>query len=166
MLGRCSIAYSLVTADCAAPTGHLVLLDWITDHQALLWSLSGASVAIFIASLFIMPALIVRIRPDYFSHEHRPPSRWANRSTTVRTLIIVAKNIIGIVLMIAGLAMLVLPGQGLLTIAVGFFLIDFPGKYRFERWLVSRRPILRPMNWLRRRAGRRPLLTYPRAAPA
>lgn len=142
------------------------MLEWIADHQALLWSLSGASVAIFIASLFIIPALIVRIRPDYFSHPQRPPSRWANSSAAVRTLVIVAKNIIGIVLMVAGLAMLVLPGQGLLTIAVGFFLIDFPGKYRFECWLVSRRPILGPMNWLRRRARRLPLVIGPCTSPA
>ena len=53
-----------------------------------------------------------------------------------------------------GIAMLVLPGQGLLTIVVGIVLLNFPGKYRLERWLATRSPVWRSLNWLRRRAGR------------
>ena len=59
--------------------------------------------------------------------------------------------------MLAGIAMLVLPGQGLLTLLVGFLLIDFPGKYRFEKWLVARRWVLQPINWLRLRRHQMPL---------
>jgi len=59
--------------------------------------------------------------------------------------------------LVAGIAMLVLPGQGVLTIVIGIMLLDFPGKYRFERSLAARRPVLRSINWLRRRANR-PLL--------
>jgi hypothetical protein len=36
-------------------------------------------------------------------------------------------------------------------------LIDFPGKFRFERWLVAREPVRQSINWLRNRAGRPPL---------
>ena len=133
------------------------MLDWLDDHQAILWSLAAASLAIFIASLFIMPAIIVRIRPDYFAHDKRPPGRWAKRPPIVRISLQVLKNLLGVTLLLAGIAMLLLPGQGLLTLIVGFFLLDFPGKYRFERWLVARRAIHRPLNWLRRRAGRSPL---------
>lgn len=78
----------------------------------------------------------------------------------MRPLILIAKNLVGLVLLIAGIAMLVLPGQGLLTIAVGLVLIDFPGKFRLERWLATRRPVWRSLNWLRKRAGR-PELTRP-----
>jgi len=53
--------------------------------------------------------------------------------------------------------MLVLPGQGLLTIFVGLMLLDFPGKYQVERRAVSYKPILRSINWLRQRVGRDPL---------
>jgi hypothetical protein len=49
------------------------------------------------------------------------------------------------------------PGQGLLTIAVGLILLDFPGKFRLERWLATRRSVWRSLNWLRRRAGSKPL---------
>ena len=58
----------------------------------------------------------------------------------------------------AGIAMLVLPGQGILTMLLGFILVDLPGKYRFERWLVTRPLALRSINLLRRRAGHDPLV--------
>ena len=45
--------------------------------------------------------------------------------------------------------MLVLPGQGLLTIVVGLVLLDFPGKFRLERWLVSRPRVLALLNRFR-----------------
>jgi len=64
-----------------------------------------------------------------------------------------AKNILGLVLVAAGVVMLFLPGQGLLTIFLGIVLMNFPGKYRLERYIVSRGPVLRGVNWIRRRAG-------------
>jgi hypothetical protein len=70
---------------------------------------------------------------------------------------LVGKNLLGAVLIVAGLLMLVVPGQGLLTIAVGLALTDFPGKFRLERWIVKRPSVWRTINWLRRRAGREPL---------
>jgi len=55
-----------------------------------------------------------------------------------------------------GLLMLVTPGQGVMTLLVGLLLMNFPGKYRMERWLVMRPGVLRALNWLRRRRGQRP----------
>jgi hypothetical protein len=37
-------------------------------------------------------------------------------------------------------------------------LTDFPGKFRMARWLVSRSAVRTSINWLRRRAGREPLV--------
>jgi hypothetical protein len=71
--------------------------------------------------------------------------------------LIVGKNLLGYVLVFAGLLMLFLPGQGVVTILIGITLVDFPGKYRFERWVVSQGPVLRSINRLRKRAGRPPL---------
>ncbi|MCL5807742.1 MAG: hypothetical protein M1418_04170 [Deltaproteobacteria bacterium] len=41
---------------------------------------------------------------------------------------------------------------------LGFIMVDLPGKYRFEQWLVARPLVLRSINMLRRRAGREPLI--------
>lgn len=73
-------------------------------------------------------------------------------------MLLTAKNLLGYALVMAGIAMLVLPGQGMLTILVGILFLDFPGKYWFERWVVARSPVLQSINWLRRRAGHPPLL--------
>jgi hypothetical protein len=83
-------------------------------------------------------------------HEFRHP--------VIRFLILIIKNIFGMVLLLAGISMLVLPGQGILTIMMGLVLLNFPGKRRFERWLIRKQSILRALNWLRRRAGHAPLL--------
>ena len=132
--------------------------NWIGEHQMIFWLIGAASLAIFLITLFTLPAIIVRIRPDYFAHEKRPPSRWVNCSAPVRGVILVAKNVLGFVLIAMGMVMLGLPGQGTLTMLVGFLLIDFPGKYRVECWLVRRRSVARPINWLRHRAGREPMV--------
>ncbi len=54
--------------------------------------------------------------------------------------------------------MLVLPGQGILAILVGLMLIDYPFKHRFERWLIAKPAVHRPLNWLRRKVHREPFI--------
>ena len=73
----------------------------------------------------------------------------------------VLKNTGGVLLGVAGAAMIVLPGQGLLTLFVAFTLLDFPGKRRLELWLVRRPVVHRLLDWIRRRAGRAPLRLPP-----
>ena len=132
------------------------MLDWLKDHQALLYSLGGGTVALLVATVLIVPPVIARIPADYFVHPHRPRRRWADRRW-LRIPIGIAKNILGYVCLITGLLMLLLPGPGMLTLVVGVLLIDFPGKYRLEQWVFSRPPVLSAINWLRRRRGRAPL---------
>ena len=72
-------------------------------------------------------------------------------------MLLIGKNLLGGLLVLSGIAMLVLPGQGLLTIAMGLLLMDFPGKHRLERRIVRTRPVLRSINWLRRKAHKNPL---------
>ena len=136
-----------------------ILMDWIRDHKVLLWYGTIASVVVCIASLVILPAFIVRIPADYFAHAVRPPRRWAKQPAWIRWSIMLGKNVLGLLLRLAGIAMLVLPGQGVLTLLAGFLLIDMPGKYPFEKWLIRRPWIARPINWLRRRRHQPPLQT-------
>lgn len=53
--------------------------------------------------------------------------------------------------------MLVLPGQGILTIVLGISLLDFPGKRPFIRWLVSKPMVYRALDWLRKKTHSPPL---------
>ena len=37
-------------------------------------------------------------------------------------------------------------------------LLDFPGKFRLQRWVLSRRGVLDSINWVRKRRGKDPLV--------
>ena len=56
----------------------------------------------------------------------------------------------------AGVAMLVLPGPGLVVALMGVAMADFPGKHQMLGWLLSRSRILETMNRLRARFGKPP----------
>ena len=135
------------------------MIDWIQTHETILWWLAAASAVTFVATLVVVPWLVVRIPEDYFRdpRHHRMP--WADQHAVVRVILLIGKNLLACLLLVAGVAMLLLPGQGILTILVGVLLLNFPGKYQLERWLIRRRPVLRSVNWLRRRSGREPLET-------
>ncbi|MFW6155460.1 MAG: hypothetical protein ACOC95_09605 [Planctomycetota bacterium] len=132
---------------------------WLENHEVWVTALVVASVVTFVASLVIVPMIVVRIPTDYFAHRKRPGREPGKRcSRGPRIIYRILKNVLGGLLMMGGLAMMVLPGQGLLTLFIGFLLLDVPGKYRVEKRIVSRRPIRRAINWLRHRAKRQPLV--------
>ena len=60
--------------------------------------------------------------------------------------------------------MLILPGQGLLTIVIGIFVADFPGKQTLERRLVANNKVFRAINWIRAKKGVA-ALSYPEGYP-
>ncbi len=133
------------------------LQTWIAGHQALLTYLGFASLAIFLGSLLVIPWLVAQIPADYFSHEHREPARWKTLHPVFRYTILILKNAVGLILLTAGVAMLVLPGQGLLSIFLGLLLMDYPGKFGLERRIISRPKLLQLVNWLRARQHKPPL---------
>ena len=134
------------------------LLDWFRNHSFFLSWLAVFSVVAFIGTLAAIPALVVRIPQDYFLHDRRPPSARSNRGFLQHLVLTGLKNVIGILFVLAGVAMLVLPGQGLLTILIGLMLMNFPGKYTLQRTLISHKTVLSAVNRLRRRAGRPPIV--------
>ncbi|MFO7287816.1 MAG: PGPGW domain-containing protein [Gammaproteobacteria bacterium] len=118
----------------------------------------AVSVVSLLLGALLVPAMILRIPPDYFLPERRVPLAKRSRHPVVRLLLLAAKNLLGAILLIAGFALLFLPGQGLLTLLAGLIIMNYPGKYQFERWLVRRPHVLSAMNWLRQRYGRSPLI--------
>ena len=134
------------------------MVQWIQSHEIILWWLAAVSVITFVSTLVVVPLLVVKIPSDYFAHGRRTGLLWADRHVAVRWMLVLTKNLLGYILIAAGILMLVLPGQGMLTIVAGIMLLNFPGKYKLERWIVSRHPVLRSINWVRRRAGQAPLV--------
>ena len=135
--------------------------EWFSEHDTIIWGLFLASSVMFAGSLIAVPWLVVRIPADYFATVKRRRLSEHSRHPVASLVGRIAKNVTGILFLLAGIAMLLLPGQGILTMLMGVMLLDFPGKYRFERWIVSQPAVLRSINWLRDRANRPPLVMHP-----
>ncbi|MEO1750773.1 PGPGW domain-containing protein [Thiofaba sp. EF100] len=132
-------------------------LVWLGAHPRIVIGLSVFSVLMFIGTLIALPWLITRIPPDYFAPPHRKRSRFAHTHPVLRWDLLILRNLVGLLLLLAGMLMLFMPGQGLLTLLAGLILMNYPGKYRLERWLIQRPALLRAVNALRVRRGAEPL---------
>jgi hypothetical protein len=135
------------------------LPDWLNDiltrMEPLFPWLTGAGIAMALISMVALPWLLIRMPRDYFVAPERDPDRGP-----VAWLVWVVRNSLALCLVAAGILMLVLPGQGLLTILIGLMCSNFPGKYRLERRLVRYRSIFDAINWIRDRRDKPPIL-YP-----
>lgn len=139
--------------------GLLEKLQAIIPIQVLV-GLTVTSVVGFIGSLIAIPLILVRLPPDYF--DTRVPRHWMKDHHPVLRLIgLMAKNVIGVIFLLAGFAMLFLPGQGILTILIGVSLVDFPGKQRLEAKLIGQRTVLSAINTMRKRFHKPPLMLAP-----
>jgi len=115
------------------------------------------SIVGFVGSVIAIPWILIRLPQDYFCESH--PRTWLkDRHPVLRLIALALKNFVGWILLLGGIAMLVLPGQGLLTILIGVSLMDFPGKRAIERKLVSRPLVLQAINRIRERFDRPPLV--------
>jgi hypothetical protein len=126
------------------------LQDYVSGNGDLLVGVSLASLLLFVGSLALVPWLVKRAPHDVFVRA-RPV-----RNLRTQLFYTVVKNVVGLALAVAGVAMLVLPGQGLLTLLVAFALLDLPGKQVLLRRLVRRPAVWRALCYLRKRSGAPP----------
>lgn len=133
------------------------LRRFIDEHAELFTWLFSLSAAMLVLAILLAPVVFARMPADYFVREGPPLPDWLRRHPPVHFVLRLLRNALGFMLLAAGIAMLVLPGQGLLTILLALGLVDFPGKRRVELWMIRRRSIYRTITWIRRRRGRPPL---------
>lgn len=119
----------------------------------VLLALSLFSGVLFFVSLFGASWAVRRLPPDYLLHDAEPSSA---RGLARGWLFL--RNGLGGVLLVMGVIMLALPGQGLLTILAAFTIMSFPGKRRLEHKLMVIPSVLKTINGLRRRSGHPPLI--------
>jgi hypothetical protein len=115
----------------------------------------GLFLVSFVGSIVLVSVALVRLPTTYFQGD-RPPPFWQHRHPALRWLAVIGKNLVGVVLVLFGIIMALpgVPGQGFLTILIGIMFLDFPGKRRLERKIVSRPMVLRAVNRLRARWGK------------
>jgi hypothetical protein len=135
-----------VSPGLAARVGHAIEVTHVVVAVGVWLLLTAASLAIVLKVVLALPV-------DYFeAARHRPA--WPRR---------LARNGAGVVLIVIGAVLAIpgVPGQGVLTMLAGVFLVEFPGRHRLERVLLRRPGVLPALNGLRARFGRAPLRPPP-----
>ena len=136
------------------------MIDWFVDDVALasaLGILAGTSLATFIISLLLIPVVVARLPQDCFL-KLRHPATAKPPLNVARIVLLALRNVFGMILLLAGIVMLFLPGQGLLTILLGILLLSIPGKSRLVLSLTASPASRRGLDWLRRKSGKPPFL--------
>lgn len=125
--------------------------DWISDNYRLIQWIGIASVLLFFLSLFILRCVIVQLPDDYFLNDSSVLNK---RSGNLIDLVLrVAKNLFGFLLIICGIILLFIPGQGLVTIVLGAWIMDLPWIIKIKRKFVYSRLVKRTLNWIRSKNG-------------
>ena len=132
-------------------------IDYFEAHSTLAWILTTGSLAMVVLLVLAAPWLLVRLPDDYLTATTRRRPFAADSPPVIRAVVFVLRNALGVILVIAGLAMLLTPGQGVLTLLAGLMLTTLPGKRRLLCWILSRRTVLRTVNAIRRRKNAAPL---------
>ena len=130
-------------------------MDQWFSKETLTWISVGSGACLLMGAIAV-PWIVVRLPKDAFANPQR--LGWLNQQpTAVRLPLRILKNVLALALMLLGIAMLVLPGQGILAILLGVMLGDFPGKARVQQWIFARPKVMKSLNWLRRKFNRSPL---------
>lgn len=132
------------------PRSSPILPTFLSEHSQSILLLASLSLAAFVLSIILLPIVIIRLPADFFIRAH--PERKA--FSPLRLSLKILKNLLGLSLLIIGILMLFIPGQGILTMLFGISLMDFPGKRRLEFKIASRPRVARSLNWLRKQADK------------
>ncbi|MHC5082639.1 MAG: hypothetical protein ACYTET_01690 [Planctomycetota bacterium] len=132
--------------------------EWFQAHQQTLHLLGSFSLLLLLMTLAAIPFVVMNLPEDYFSPERRQPARKSGRFDLLYSGFVIIKNLLGFIIIIVGLVLLFLPGQGIITILIGFSLTNFPGKFNIEKWIVRRPGVSGTLNWIRSKVGKPPLV--------
>lgn len=138
------------------------MTTWLSELWAsLTWNSVLFGLGLFllsmVVSIVIVVVMVVKIPANYFSSHYQadflPGASWLTRWSAT-----ILKNLAGAVLVVAGIVMLIGPGQGILTILIGLILMDIPGKRPLEARIIKRPAVLAAVNKLRAKYAKPPLL--------
>ncbi|REJ78880.1 MAG: hypothetical protein DWQ47_05400 [Acidobacteria bacterium] len=131
--------------------------------NGLTWGSIFFGLGVFLLSISIsfgaIVIVMVKIPENYFSSHYEqdflPGSPWL-----VRWGAVILKNVLGVLLILLGIALSLpgVPGQGILTILLGLIMLDIPGKRPIEARIIKRPKVLSAINSLRARFNKPPLV--------
>ena len=116
----------------------------------LIW-LTIASLVMFVASIFLIPKFLKNMPIDYFIN---PKYHQVEVKGFKQIMIFIIKNIIGLFFIIIGVIMIFTPGQGVISIIIGLFLMQFKGKFYLEKKLIQNNITFNTLNWIRKKINK------------
>nr|ALS88992.1 putative transmembrane protein (PGPGW) [uncultured bacterium] len=136
--------------------------DWVVRFwQTITWSqiiwTAVFTVVTIIISYVAIVIGIIKIPADYFSSNYAREIK-SDKHFSIRWTALIVKNIIGFLMILAGIVMLFTPGPGVPTILLGLIMLDIPGKRPLEARIIKRPTILAAINKLRARFDKPPLV--------
>lgn len=131
------------------------LIEIFNVYKNLILWFGSISLFVFLFSLLSIKWLVSLIPEDYFIN--KKDSKIKTSNIFIWYIVLIFKNLIGYSLILGGIMMLVLPGQGLFTIIIGLMMSNYPGKYSIEKKLIAIPTILKSINWLRRKSNKPPI---------
>src|SRR5215212_4952371 len=136
--------------------------NWIVQFwETLTWTrliwMSVFTILTIVVSYGTIVIGMIKIPADYFSSSYAKEIK-SDKHFSIRWTALIIKNIIGFLLIIAGIIMLFTPGPGVPTILLGLIMMDIPGKRPLEARLINRPMVLSAVNDLRARYNKPPLI--------
>jgi ABC-type multidrug transport system fused ATPase/permease subunit len=122
------------------------MLVFLKQYEEWFLILGVISALLFVITLLLTPYLLGKIPQNYFlSNYVKKSDIW---------WLAWFKNILGFILFLAGIIMLFTPGQGIISILIGLFLMSFPKKRQLEYRLIQHNNTFKTLNWLRKKSGK------------
>lgn len=134
----------------------IAAMEFLRHYSLALELLGILSLLTFVGSLFAIPWIIGMLPVNYFILHRQLVEERHERHPVLAKIIFVVRNIVGILFFLAGIAMLVLPGQGIITMLIGVSFMDFPRKHQIVDNLIHRPRIMKLLNWIRRKEKKPP----------
>jgi len=125
------------------------LPSWFPEPWVLI-----VSAVLLVGSIVGCVIVIVRLPRDHFVNPPEDP----------KGAVAIVRNVLGVILILGGIAMLVLPGQGVLAILAGLLLTTFKAKHKLARRIVRQPKVEKTLQWIREKAHRPPLEIPEKAA--
>lgn len=133
------------------------LLQFLKTHDEIIIWVSSISFITFVGTLAAIPFIIIRLPSDYFIKDQNLARRCCANRPVLKTLLVILKNVLGIIFMIMGFIMLFIPGQGILTMLIGYSLLDFVNMRGPVYKIVKRPSVYQFINRIRVKNDKEPI---------
>jgi hypothetical protein len=131
------------------------LLNLAHQYKDLLFIIGIISIVLFLLTLIFVPVIVVNLRADHFV---RAKDAEKKQRSVFSVIFYIGKNSLGILLLLLGLLLIVLPGPGWLTILAGIALVDFPFKHKLELKILTIPVVCKAINHYRTKHKKPPLI--------